>query len=187
MILVNPTMVCSYRSSCLDLPVAFVDCHMEGCALRLHHVYQGGYVAMHDMNLDRSDRKICHDCVDNLWMGGKPEKLKKVGQSTVYRTDKSEEDEEEVEGRVLGNGGDDFSIVPVVYPRGEVIVSSLGYFLTVGSSSKPSHLSLSVSLGARHIQEYFKNKRGRKRKFIKPKQEKAGHEEQMKISKVVFR
>ena len=43
-----------------------------------------------------TEQKICCDCVDNLWMGGKPEKLNKVGHSTVYRTEKSEEDEEEV-------------------------------------------------------------------------------------------
>ena len=77
---------------------------------------------------------------------------------------------------MLGYGGDEVSIVPFVYPRGTVSVSSLGYFLSVGSSSKPSHTSLPLSLGARHIQEYFKKKRGRKRKSIKPQQEKARHD-----------
>ena len=48
--------------------------------------------------------------------------------------------------------------MPVVYPRGTFSVSSLGYFSSVGSSSKPSYPSLSVSTGARHIQEYFNNK-----------------------------
>ena len=95
-------MVCSYRSSCLDLPVALVDCQMKGCESCLRHVCQGGYVAMHEINLDRAELKICRDCVDELWMGGKPEKLKKVQHSTVYRTDELEEDEEEVEGGVLG-------------------------------------------------------------------------------------
>ena len=47
----------------------------------------GGYVAMHDIYLDRSERKIFRDCVDELHMGGKPDKSKKVGYSTVYRTD----------------------------------------------------------------------------------------------------
>ena len=61
---------------------------------------------------------------------------------------------------MLGYGGDEVSIVPFVYPRGTVSVSSLGYFLSVGSSSKPSRPSLPVSVGARHIQEYFKKKRG---------------------------
>ena len=78
---------------------------------------------------------------------------------------------------MLGGGGEDISVVPVVYPRGAVSVSSLGYFLSVGSSSKPYHPSLPVSLEALHIQEYFKNKRGSKRKFIKPHQEKDRHEE----------
>ena len=60
---------------------------------------------------------------------------------------------------VLGYGGEDVSIVPVVYPHGTVSVSSLGYFLSVGSSSKPSYPSLPVPHIERHIQEYSKNKR----------------------------
>ena len=68
-----------------------------------------------------------------------------------------------------------------------VSVSSLGYFSSVGSSSKPSRPSLHVYLVARHIQEYFKKKRGRKQKFIEPQQEKARHEEQMKQGKVIVR
>ena len=73
------------------------------------------------------------------------------------------------------DGGDEVSIVPFVYPSGTVSVLSLGYFSSVGSSYKPSHPSLPLSLRARHIQEYFKKKRGRKRKLIKPQQEKARH------------
>ena len=90
--MVNPKMVCSYRSYCLDLPVALVDCQMKGCELRLHHVCQGGYVAMQEIELDGAERKICCKCVDDLRMGGKPEKLKMVQHSTVYRTDELEED-----------------------------------------------------------------------------------------------
>ena len=78
----------------------------------------------------------------------------------MYRTEESEEDKEEVEGTVLGGGGGDVTIVPMVYPRGTVSVSSLGSFLSVGYSSKPSYPFLPVSIGARHIQEYFNNKRG---------------------------
>ena len=76
--------------------------------------------------------------------------------------------------------------MPVVYPRGTVSNSSLGFF-SVGYYSKPSHPSLPVSLGSRHIQEYFNNKRRRKRKFIKPHQEKARHEYQMKRRKLIVR
>ena len=54
-------MMCSYRSYCLDLPVALVDFQMKGCESRLHHVCQGGYVAMHDLELDGAERKICRD------------------------------------------------------------------------------------------------------------------------------
>ena len=82
------------------------------------------------------------------------------------------------------DGGDEVSIVPFVYPRGTVSVSSLGYFSSVGSSSKPSHPSLTPSLGACHIPEHFKKKRGRKRRLIKPQQEKARYEEWMKQGKV---
>ena len=67
-------------------------------------------------------------------------------------------------------GGYEVSIVPFVYSRGTVSVSSLGYFLSVGSSCRPYHPSLPVSIGARHIQDYFKKIRGRKQKFIKPQQ-----------------
>ena len=80
---------------------------------------------------------------------------------------------------MIGDGGEDFSIVNFVYPCGMVSVSSLGSFSSVCSSSKNAHPSLPLSLGSRHIKEYLKNKRGRKRKFIKPQQEKARYEERM--------
>ena len=84
------TMVCSYRSSCIDLPVALVDCWVEGFPSRFHHVYQGGYVAMNEINLDGGERNICHDCVEEIRGRGKSETLKMVGYSTVYGTDESE-------------------------------------------------------------------------------------------------
>ena len=56
---------------------------------------------MHEIMLDGAERKICRQCDDDLRMGGKPEKLKMVQHSTVYRTDESEEDKEEVEGTDL--------------------------------------------------------------------------------------
>ena len=151
-IMVNPKMVCSYRSSCLDLPRALVDFQMKGSESQLHYNCQGEYVAMHEIDLDGVERKICHNCVDELWMGGKPKTLKKVQHSTVYRTYESEESEEEVEGTVHLDRGDKVNIVHFVYPRGTVSVSSLGSFLSVGSSSKPLHPSLPPSLGALHIQ-----------------------------------
>ena len=84
--MVNPKMVCSCRSSCLDLPVAHVDFHMKGCELRLHHVCQWDYVAMHEIELGGAEPNICRECVDGLQMGGKSEKLKMVQHITVYRT-----------------------------------------------------------------------------------------------------
>ena len=101
--------------------------------------------------------------------------------------DESEEGKEEVEGTVHFYGGNKVNIVPFVCSCWTVSVSSLGYFSSVGSYSKPSHSSLPLPLGARHIQEYFKKKRVRKRKFIKPQQEKARHEERLKRDKVVVR
>ena len=41
---------------------------------------------MYDIYLDIAERNICRGCVDNLWMGGKPDKLKKVGHRTVCST-----------------------------------------------------------------------------------------------------
>ena len=76
-------MVCSYRSYCLDLPVSLVDFQMKGHELHLYHVCKGEYVAMHVINIDGAERNICHNCVDDLCMGGKPKKLKMVQHSTV--------------------------------------------------------------------------------------------------------
>ena len=104
----------------------------------------------------------------------------------MYGTEESEEDEEEEEGTVLGGGGDEVGVMPVAYPCGMVSVSSLGSFLSVGSSSKPYHPSLSLSLGVHCIQEYFKKNRGEKRKYTNPQEEKARHEEQMKRMRVTF-
>ena len=44
------------------------------------------------------------------------------------------------------DGGDEVSIVPFVYPHCTVSVSLLGYFSSVGSSTKPSHPSLPLYL-----------------------------------------
>ena len=71
-------MVCSYCFSCLELSVALVDFQMKGFELHLRHVCQGNYVPMHEIDLDGAERKIFCNCDDKLWMGDKPEKLKKV-------------------------------------------------------------------------------------------------------------
>ena len=85
---------------------------------------------------------------------------------------------------MLGGRGDEFSVMPVVYPRGTVSVSSLGYFPSVGSSSKPSYPSLPLSFAVHRIQDYLKKKKGRKRKYINPQEEKARREQQMKKTRV---
>ena len=83
MILSNLTIVCSYPYSCLNVPVELVDCHMVGCASLFHHICQGGYVAMHEIDIDIAERKLSCDCVDDIQIGGKPDKLMKVGHITM--------------------------------------------------------------------------------------------------------
>ena len=46
---------------------------------------------MQVISLDGAERNIFHNCVDEIWTGGKPKKLKKVQHSNVYITEKSEE------------------------------------------------------------------------------------------------
>ena len=48
------------------------------------------------IDFDGAEQKIFRDCVDELWGRVKSEAFNKVGYSTVYGTDKSEEDKEEV-------------------------------------------------------------------------------------------
>ena len=99
-------MVCFYHYSCLDLPAALVDYQVEGCSLRLHHVCRGEYVLLNHIGFDGAERDIFRYCVDKLQERDKSETLKKVGYSTMYGTDESENEEEEVDGTVLGGGGD---------------------------------------------------------------------------------
>ena len=86
-------MLCSYRSSCLESPVALVDFQVEGCLLHLQHVCKGGYVILNDIYFDRAEQNICRDYFDDIGVRGKSEKLKKVGEINLYGTYKSEEDE----------------------------------------------------------------------------------------------
>ena len=67
--------------------MALVDFQVEGCPLRLHHVCQGGYVVLNDIDFDGEERKICRNCVDKIWGRGKSETLKKVRDITVYRAE----------------------------------------------------------------------------------------------------
>ena len=91
--LTNLTIVCYYCSSCLDLPVTLVDCQVEGCPSRLHHICQGEYVDMNEIDLDGGEQKICRNCVDEIQGQGKSKTLKKVVDSTVYRKDESQDNE----------------------------------------------------------------------------------------------
>ena len=82
----NLTMVYSYRSSYIYLPVALVDFQVEVLPSRLYHVCQGEYVLLNDIDFEWGERKICRDCVDEVGGGRKLDKLKKVGDITVYKT-----------------------------------------------------------------------------------------------------
>ena len=134
---------------------------------------------MNEIGIDGGQQKICRNCVDEIRGRGKSEKLKKLGDITLYGTYESEEDAEEVEGTVIGCVWDEVSVMPIVYPCGTVSVSSLGYFVSVGSSSKTSHPSVYISIGVNCIQQHFNKKRGRNQKYIKPQEKKARHEQQM--------
>ena len=63
--------------------MSLFDCQVEGYPFRLNHVCQGGYVVLNDIDFDgaersRAERNICINCVDELWVRGKSETLKKV-------------------------------------------------------------------------------------------------------------
>ena len=74
--------------------MVLVDFQMKGCHLHLNHVCKGEYVAMYEIDPDGAELKIFRKCVDEIWMVGKPEKLKKVQHKTVYKTDELEEDKD---------------------------------------------------------------------------------------------
>ena len=69
--LTNPTLVCSYRSSCIDLPVELFDCQVEGRTLCLYRVFQGGYVILNGIDFEGGEQKIFCDCVDDLGREGR--------------------------------------------------------------------------------------------------------------------
>ena len=86
---------------------------------------------MHEIELTGSEQKICCECIDDLRMGGKFEKWKMMQDSTVYRMDELEEGEEEVEGTVDSDGGDEVNYVTFVYPRGTVLVLAYQWLLCI--------------------------------------------------------
>ena len=62
----NTIMVCSYRYSCLDLPMVLFDCQVESFPYRLYHVCKGEYVLLNHIDFDGAERKICRDFVNKL-------------------------------------------------------------------------------------------------------------------------
>ena len=71
-ILKNLTMVFSYSSYFIDLPVVLIDCQVEGCLWRLYQNFQWEYVTLKDFKFYRGERNICRGCVGELgggWVG----------------------------------------------------------------------------------------------------------------------
>ena len=93
--------------------------------------------------------------------------------SSMTKNIELKEDEEEAEGTVheLGDGGDKVRIISIIYMRVLFGVLLLGYFFSIGPSSKNSYPSLPYSLGARQINYFFKRNMGGKQKFIQPQQD----------------
>ena len=74
-----------------------VDFQMEVLPSCLSHICQREYVAMNGTDLAGGELKICRDCIDVIPGRGESEILKKVVDSTVYGTDESGGNEEEME------------------------------------------------------------------------------------------
>ena len=70
--------MCSYNYSCLELPVALVDCQVGGCPLCLYQICQGGYVPLNYIDFGRAERNIYCNYADELLERGKSDTLKKV-------------------------------------------------------------------------------------------------------------
>ena len=96
----NLTMMCYYRSSCLEFPVVLVGCQVEGCSRLLHHICQGEYEILNGIDFDRGSGRFVA-IVSTSW-GGESEVSKDMGDSTVAKKIELEEDEEYVEGQCLG-------------------------------------------------------------------------------------
>ena len=66
-----------------------VEYQVEGCPYLLHHLCQGDYETLNDINFDGAAMNIYCNCVDELREWGKSDILNKVEGSTVYRMDES--------------------------------------------------------------------------------------------------
>ena len=62
-------MVCSYRPSLIDLPIAIIDFQVGVCPYCLHHLFRGECVILNYIFFDGEGRKIFYDCVDKIGGG----------------------------------------------------------------------------------------------------------------------
>ena len=163
--LTNPMMLCYYRSSCIDSPVALVDCKAEGFPLYLHQVFQGEYVILNYIDFDRAEQKICRDCVDEIRGQGKSETLKKVGDSTVCTGRKNQR---RTKKKWRGNFLEEVAMKSVSCLLFKPMVRLVSHHLII-FSLLVHHLNLLIlpflSLGVHRIQKYFKKKRGGKQEI----------------------
>ena len=83
MYLVNPTMVCSCRYSCFDLLVALVDCQVEVCPSRLHHICQGEYVVLNHIAFDGAERSGAEDLLRLCWIATGPGRARDIEEGGV--------------------------------------------------------------------------------------------------------
>ena len=63
-------MVCSYCYYCVDLHFDILDFQVEGFPSQSPHVFQGEYVILYYIDLNRGERNIFHNCVDKIWEVG---------------------------------------------------------------------------------------------------------------------
>ena len=85
---------------------------------------------------------------------------------------------------MLVGDGEEVSAIPAIYLCGKSSVSSLSSFLSVGSSYKPSHPSLTLFIRVNHIQGCFNKKRRKNKKYIKRQEDNVRRDQQMKKTRV---
>ena len=159
-------MECSYRSECMGLPVAVVDCQVDGCGGRLHHVCQGEYMSKHGMDLGGAEKKMCRSCVDG---SNKKKDEKARGTKERYEGKEKGVEERSREGGAEGSGGGEV--------EGDEEVRVVSVFGVAASASQVSRKrskthQISCSSGASSIVDFFGRRRGRKKTFYKPNQKK---------------
>ena len=61
--------MCSYHFSCIVFLLGVDGFQVEGCLQNLHHIFQVDYEILNGIDFDGEGRKICLNCVENIWVG----------------------------------------------------------------------------------------------------------------------